>query len=69
MGQKFTFWITIFYVSLFAFISERDEFSFPLFNLAFVAALTLPAHSEYRLQTSYLVLIAIIHQYSGTQFY
>lgn len=69
MGQKFTFWITIFYVSLFAFISERDEFSFPLFNLAFVAVLTLPAYSEYRLQTSYLVLIAIIHQYSGTQFH
>lgn len=67
-SQKFTFQITgVFYVQLSAFIYKRDEFSFPI--LAFVAMFMLPAYSEYRFQISYLVLIAIIHQYSGTQFH
>lgn len=42
---------------------------FHFYILAFVATFMLPAYSEYRFQTSYLVLIAIIHQHSGTQFH
>lgn len=48
-------------------MQKEYEHSFRFSILAFVATFMFLAYSEYWFQASYLVLIAIIHQYSGTQ--
>lgn len=52
---------------LFSSMQKENEHSFRFSILAFVATFMFLAYSEFWFQASYLVLIAIIHQYSGTQ--